>query len=375
MAVHALALAKVHRLQGLQVDRRVGDKEQVLAAFGIGDAGIDHRNRGDPGHHEQVQGVDLVESVNAGVLGGIADVIRVGQIGKAVVSAGKRIGTHGGTIGGRTRGGRQVLDGDEIGAVVDRKLDMVGLALVHGEIFEHFDHIALEAHHQVEMVGRVQRAVLDGNRELIAPDPFVYGQNTQGVGRCGLPVRQHGGGFYGREGIPIGRICEVGDAVDIEHRAAVVEKGPGRIGQVAFVDVGPEAVDELLPAGDQHRAVYGAFFGHAHHGRRGGRDLLHIEGKIRFPGVDPGRKIGRHGYFLRLAWPALVSSVGGFFRSGRFILGRGTAGGKVGDAHQAAFGRGLDFCGKVLSGDALFLPRAKVQAALSAKLECERLEL
>jgi len=77
---------------------------------------------------EQIQGVDLVEGVKAGVMVGIADVIRFGQISEAISTAGERIVTLGRMIGGDARGDRLVLDSNEIRAVVDRKLDVVSLA-------------------------------------------------------------------------------------------------------------------------------------------------------------------------------------------------------------------------------------------------------
>ena len=81
----------------------------------------------------------------------------------------------------------------------------------------------------------------------------------------------------------------MGNAADIENRTAIVEKGSGRIGQVSFVDVGAEFIDELLPARYQYRFIDRAFFGDAHHGRRRGGDLLHIKTEVGFPGVNAGR--------------------------------------------------------------------------------------
>ena len=81
----------------------------------------------------------------------------------------------------------------------------------------------------------------------------------------------------------------MGDAGDVEDRPAVVEKRPCGVGQIAFVDIGAETVDKLFPARHQHGLVDRAFLGHSDHGGRRGRDLLHIETEVRFPGVNPGR--------------------------------------------------------------------------------------
>ena len=87
--------------------------------------------------------------------------------------------------------------------------------------------------HQVEMVGRVEGAVLDGDGEPVPPDAFVHGLDPQGVGGRRLPVLQHDGRFERRQGVPVGGVGEMGDAGDVEDRAAVVEKRPSGVGQIA----------------------------------------------------------------------------------------------------------------------------------------------
>ena len=223
------------------------------------------------------------------MLRGIADEVRIGQIGQPVVAAAEREHAQCWTVAGRSRCCGQILDQDEIRAVVDRQLHMVRQRLVHAQILEHLDHIAFVPDHQVEMVGRVKGAILDGNGEPVAPDAFVHGLDPQGVGGRRLPVLQDDGCLECRQRVPVGGVGEMGDAGDVEDRAAVVEKRPGGVGQIALVDIGAETVDELLPARHQHGLVDRAFFGHPDHGGRRGRDLLHIETEVRFPGVNPGR--------------------------------------------------------------------------------------
>ena len=289
MAVHPLSLAEFDRFERLQMHGRVGDEQQILAPFGIGDSGVDYRHRCDAGNHQQVQGVDLVKAIEAGMLRGIADEIGIGQVGQPVVTAGECEHAQCRSVAGRSRHGCQILDQDEIRAVVDRQLHMVRQRLVHAQILEHLDHIAFVPDHQVEMVGRIERAVLDGDGEPVAPDAFVHGLDPQGVGGRGLPVLQHDGRFERRQGVPVGGVGEMGDAGDVEDRSAVVEKRPGGVGQIAFIDVGAETVDELFPARHQHGLVDRTFLGHPDHGGRRGRDLLHIETEVRFPGVNPRR--------------------------------------------------------------------------------------
>ena len=289
VAVHPLSLAEVDRFERLQVHGRVGDEQQILAPLGIGDSGVDDRHRGDAGDHQQVQGVDLVKAIEAGMLRGIADEVRIGQIGQTIVAAAEREHAQCRTVAGRSRHGCQILDQDEIRAVVDRQLHMVRQRLVHAQILEHLDHIAFVPDHQVEMVGRIERTVLDGDGESVAPDAFVHGLDPQGVGGRRLPVLQHDGRFERRQGVPVGGVGEMGDAGDVEDRPAVVEKRPCGVGQIALVDIGAETVDELFPARHQHGLVDRAFLGHPDHGGRRGRDLLHIETEVRFPGVNPGR--------------------------------------------------------------------------------------
>jgi len=223
------------------------------------------------------------------MLRGIADEVGIGQIGQPVVAAAEREHAQSRTAAGRSHCCGQILDQDEIRAVVDRQLHMVGQRLVHAQVLEHLDHIAFVPDHQVEMVGRIERAVLDGNGEPVAPYAFVHGFDSQGVGGRGLPVLQDDERLERCQRVPVGGIGEMGNADDIEDRAAVVEKRPGGVGQIALIDVGAETVDELLPARHQHGLVDRAFLGHPDHGGRRGRDLLHIETEIRFPGVNPGR--------------------------------------------------------------------------------------
>ena len=223
------------------------------------------------------------------MLRGIADEVRIGQIGQTIVAAAEREHAQCRTVAGRSHCCGQILDQDEIRAVVDRQLHMVRQRLVHAQILEHLDHIAFVPDHQVEMVGRIERTVLDGDGESVAPDAFVHGLDPQGVGGRRLPVLQHDGRFERRQGVPVGGVGEMGDAGDVEDRPAVVEKRPGGVGQIALIDVGAETVDELLPARHQHGLVDRAFLGHPDHGGRRGRDLLHIETEVRFPGVNPGR--------------------------------------------------------------------------------------
>ena len=208
MAVHPLSLAEVDRFERLQMHGRIGDEQQVLAPLGIGDSGVDHRHRGDAGNHQQVQGVDLVKAIEAGMLRGIADEVRIGQIGQTIVAAGECEHAQCRTVAGRSRRCCQILDQDEIRTVVDRQLHMVGQRLVHAQILEHLDHIAFMPDHQVEMVGRVEGAVLDGDGEPVPPDAFVHGLDPQGVGGGRLPVLQDDGCLERRQGVTVGGIGE-----------------------------------------------------------------------------------------------------------------------------------------------------------------------
>ncbi len=261
---------------------RVGDEQQILAPLGIGDSGVDHRHRRDAGNHQQVQGVDLVKAIEAGMLRGIADEVGIGQIGQPsfprVITAGTEgvkprrdpmpDESHGGAASSIERSLSQTSPcghQDEIRAVVDRQLHMVGQRLVHAQILEHLDHIAFVPDHQVEMVGRIERTVLDGDGESVAPDAFVHGLDPQGVGGRRLPVLQHDGRFERRQGVPVGGVGEMGDAGDVEDRSTVVEKRPCGVGQIALVDIGAETVDELLPARHQNGLVDRAVFGHTDH--------------------------------------------------------------------------------------------------------------
>jgi hypothetical protein len=140
-----------------------------------------HGGRGHARGHEHVQGVDLVEGVEAGVLGRIARVVGVVEAREPVVSTGKRRTTRGRAVLRQPRGGPQVLHGDELRALVDRQLDVVLRGLVHGKVLEDLDDLALVADDQVETARGIERAVFDLHLEAVPPDALVHGEDTEGV--------------------------------------------------------------------------------------------------------------------------------------------------------------------------------------------------
>ena len=86
MSVGSLTLSEVDNLQRFKHERRVGNEEQILAIFRIGDSGIDDRNSCHTGDHKQVQCIDLIEGIKPGMLRRVADVIRIGHAGETVAA-------------------------------------------------------------------------------------------------------------------------------------------------------------------------------------------------------------------------------------------------------------------------------------------------
>ena len=173
MGIHSLALAEIHRFQGFEVDGRFGQKHEVLAVFRVGDAGVDHLGGRDAGNHDQIQRVDLVESVEPGVLGRIARVVGVVQPRKTVVSSRKIEHTDHRPVRRKAGCRSKVLDGDEVRPFVDSQLHMIRSRFVHGEVLEDLNDLTLVADHQVERAARIERTVFYLNGEPCAPGSFI----------------------------------------------------------------------------------------------------------------------------------------------------------------------------------------------------------
>ena len=183
MGIHPLALAEIHRFQGFEVNGRFGEKHEVLAVFRVGDAGMDHLGGRDARSHDQIQRVDLVEGVEACVLGGIAGVVGIVEPGKTVVSSRKVEHPDHRPVQRKAGCGSKVLDGDEVRPFVDDKLNMIRSRFVHREVLEDLHDLTFVADHQVESAARIERTVFDLDGETLAPGSFVGRPHLERVHR------------------------------------------------------------------------------------------------------------------------------------------------------------------------------------------------
>jgi len=120
--IEALALAEVHGLLRFQVDRHVRHEEEVLTAFGVGDAPADDLRRRYPRRHQNIQRVDFVEGVESRVLRRVARVVDVREVREAVIAAGKRVVPRGGPVRCEPRCRRQIARGDPVLPIVNRRV-------------------------------------------------------------------------------------------------------------------------------------------------------------------------------------------------------------------------------------------------------------